>query len=224
MQSAREQEQELVLIPGELNKPEARRMRTRDRAAKQQALMRAATRLFAQRGYEATTTREIAAAAGCAEGLIHRYFRGKAGLLFSLIQSRVSQEVEDLSEHLTLAPTLEREFLQLVNWEFDRMWEDRDFLRVIIPRALLDPAHGRLLSKVGASRHGPAIARRLRHYPECQRLRPDELEALADFVKVIGIMYGFMKPMVLRCDRHRARQKANIIARILARVCATPAA
>lgn len=219
MQSVGQGAQDAGIIPGNIHKPEARRLRIRDRAAKQQALMRAATRLFGQRGYEATTTREIAAAAGCAEGLIHRYFRGKAGLLFSLIQARVSQEVEDLSEHLTLAPTLEQEFLQLVNWELDRMWEDRDFLRVIIPRALVDPSHGRLLNRVGSSRHGPAIVRRLKHYAECQHLPPQDVEALAEFIKVIGIMYGFMKPMVLRCDRERAKRKANIIARILARLC-----
>src|SRR5436309_15559789 len=58
--------------------------RTRDRSAKQQALIVAALKLFAEKGYEVTTTREIAACAGCAEGLIHRYFGGKAGLLTAL--------------------------------------------------------------------------------------------------------------------------------------------
>jgi AcrR family transcriptional regulator len=48
--------------------------RKRDRAGKQRALMMAALHLFAAKGFEATSTREIAAAAGCAEGLIHRYF------------------------------------------------------------------------------------------------------------------------------------------------------
>ena len=62
--------------------------RKRDRAGKQQALMMAAARLFAERGFEATTTREIAAAASCAEGLIHRYFGGKDGLFRALIEKR----------------------------------------------------------------------------------------------------------------------------------------
>jgi len=60
--------------------------RTRDRAGKQQALIVAALKLFASKGYDATTTREIAACAGCAEGLIHRYFSGKAGLLPALME------------------------------------------------------------------------------------------------------------------------------------------
>jgi hypothetical protein len=64
--------------------------RKRDRAGKQRALMLAALRLFATKGYEATTTREIASAAGCAEGLIHRYFKGKAGLLPALVEYQIS--------------------------------------------------------------------------------------------------------------------------------------
>jgi AcrR family transcriptional regulator len=78
----------------------SRAKRTRDRVAKQNALLQAALKLFAGKGYEATTTREIAAAANCAEGLIHRYFSGKAGLLTALIEYHFSQEVADLGREL----------------------------------------------------------------------------------------------------------------------------
>jgi AcrR family transcriptional regulator len=103
----------------------AKPKRRRDRPATEQALIQAATKLFAHRGYEATTTRKIAASAGCSEGLIHRYFNSKAGLLFALIQSRVSQEIEDLNERLPLAPTLEEAFPQFVDWEIDTTSDDQ---------------------------------------------------------------------------------------------------
>src|SRR5271167_531923 len=94
--------------------------RTRDRAAKKQALIRAALGLFASKGYEVTTTREIAASAGCAEGLIHRYFKGKAGLLAAMIEHRVSKEGSSVSHPSQPAPSLEDEFLQLVDREVER--------------------------------------------------------------------------------------------------------
>ncbi|HUK23481.1 MAG TPA: helix-turn-helix domain-containing protein [Terriglobales bacterium] len=188
----------------------------RDRHAREQALVAAAAKLFASQGYDLTTTRQIAARAGCAEGLIHRYFHGKAGLLFALIQSRVSKEVAGLSERLRRAPSLEEELLQLVDWEIERMWDDRDFLRVIIPRALLDRSQGKILNRVGTSRHVPAIAERLRQFPQCRKLSAERLEALAEFIKTLGMMYGFMHPMVLRQDRKRARRSAVAITRILA--------
>src|SRR6202142_510752 len=87
--------------------------RIRDRAAKKEALILAALGLFASKGYEVTTTREIAASAGCAEGLIHRYFKGKAGLLAELMENRMSREELDLAHQLRPAPRFEDEFVRL---------------------------------------------------------------------------------------------------------------
>ena len=44
-------------------------------------IVEAATRLFAERGYAATSTREVAAAAGVSEGLIFKYYPTKRQLL-----------------------------------------------------------------------------------------------------------------------------------------------
>ena len=191
--------------------------RRRDRAAKQQALLAAAIKLFACRGYEATTTREIAACAGCAEGLIHRYFTGKEGLLLAIIQDRVAREVVDLNAHVPLAQTFSMEFLQLLEWELQRMWEDRDFLRVIIPRALLDPEIGKVLSRVGTSRHAEAIVERFKHFKECQSLTVDELHGLARFIGLLGFGFGFLRPVALGRDRVRARTMARHVAEIFLR-------
>ena len=49
--------------------------------ARRAALTAAAHRLFAERGYEATTVHDIAAAAGLTERTFYRYFDGKEGLL-----------------------------------------------------------------------------------------------------------------------------------------------
>ena len=163
-----------------------RSKRVRNRAAKQEALIVAALRLFASKGYEATTTREIAAAAGCAEGLIHRYFNGKAGLLPALMEYRVSQEVADLAHHIPLAHSFEDEYFQLVNWAVEHMWGDRDFLRVAIPRALLDPGFGQMLRQVGPLQRARAISERLKKFRESQALTEAEFDAMVQSVSVIG--------------------------------------
>ena len=140
----------------------------RDRDAKQQALIVAALKLFASKGYDATTTREIATCAGCAEGLIHRYFRSKAGLLSALIGHRISQEVADLAHHVRPAQSLKDEYLQLVDWAVEHMWADREFLRVALPRAVLDPSFGRALRRVGPQQKARAIAQRLKKIQRVQ--------------------------------------------------------
>jgi AcrR family transcriptional regulator len=193
----------------------------RDRAARERALIAAATTLFARRGFEATTTREIAAEAGCAEGLIHRYFQGKAGLLLAIVESRASQEVQDLTHNLKAAPTVQQEVRQLVDFEVSRMWEDREFFRVIIPRLFVDPGLGSRISKIGPLQRAQVIRERLRKYKACQNLSKAELDALAHLVGVIGFMFGFMRPVTLGHDRARARRMAETLASLLGRALQT---
>ncbi len=56
----------------------AKRMRNRN--VSELALLQAAATLFSEQGMTRTTTREIAKKANRAEGLISRYYGGKAGL------------------------------------------------------------------------------------------------------------------------------------------------
>jgi AcrR family transcriptional regulator len=195
----------------------SRPKRKRDRAGKQKALMQAALRLFATRGYEVTTTREIAAAAGCAEGLIHRYFNGKAGLLSALIEYQTSQELTELRHISHSAADLEEEFLQLVAWEIEYLWKNRDFLRVFISRALVDPSLGRAISRAVLSSRTQAVIERLKRHQQCSALPPEDLEALAQSVGMFGLVFGFMRPMVLGQDRTRVRKVAASLASILVR-------
>jgi AcrR family transcriptional regulator len=189
--------------------------RTRNRDAKKQALIQAALGLFAAKGYEVTTTREIAASAGCAEGLIHRYFEGKPGLLAAMIEHRVSKEVLDLSDHSRPAHTLEGEFLRLVDREVERMWESRDFLRVVIPRAIVDPSLGSVINKALISVRAKAISERLKHYESRVTLPQGAMEVLAQAVGMLGFVFGFVRPVLLGHDRFRARKMAATMAKIL---------
>jgi AcrR family transcriptional regulator len=175
----------------------------------------AAVTLFASRGYEATTTREIAAAAGCAEGLIHRYFGGKEGLLLAIVRCRVNQEVSDLSVKLPVAPTVEIEIVQLVDFELERMWEDREFFRVMIPHALLDAAYGQMLASVSPMQRVKAITERLRKFGSCRSLPRPELESVSHAISVLAFSFGFLRPVMLGHDREAARQMARTIAGFL---------
>jgi len=193
------------------------RKRKRNRHARERSLMLAATKLFATRGFDATTTREIAAAAGCAEGLIHRYFGGKSGLLAGLVRDRLARDVADLAGKLPPAHRFEEEVLQLVRWEVERVWGDRDFLRVIIPRMLTDTDLARVLGRLTPQTlHAKAILERLQRHPECRAIPAGELEALAQLIGAVGFVFGFMRPVVMRHNRVHSRETASTIARILA--------
>jgi len=190
--------------------------RRRDRAAREQALILAAAKLFANHGYEATTTREIATRAGCSEGLIHRYFKGKEGLLLAVMSSHISRRVLELTEHLPFSASLEEEIRQLMSWEVDRMWEDRDFLRLTVQRAMLDPKIARFARLEGPTRLAKTIAERLRHHRD-HRLDDDDIEAASNAISALCFVFGFMRPAVLGYHRKETKRVAVNVAKIIAR-------
>jgi AcrR family transcriptional regulator len=55
--------------------------RTRDAVRTRDAILRAAQKLFAQKGYSTTGVREVATEAGVNSALVRRYFKSKEGLL-----------------------------------------------------------------------------------------------------------------------------------------------
>ena len=191
--------------------------RTRDRAGKQGALIQAALKLFATKGYEATTTREIAASAHCAEGLIHRYFGGKAGLLSALIEHQFFKEIADLGRELQPASNFQAEFIQLVDWEVERFWQTQDLRKVLISRSFVDPTVAQVMKRSGISVRSEAILERLQRYPCCSSLPREQLEVLAQAVGMLGLVFGFMRPLVLGQDRVSAKRMALTVARMLVR-------
>jgi AcrR family transcriptional regulator len=189
----------------------------RNRPAREQALLEAGTRLFATRGYEATTTREIAAEAGCAEGLIHRYFQGKEGLLFAIIRSRSSAASNDSVAGTRPAASLSQEIVQLMESELERIWHDREFFRVLMPRAFLDGNLGHVLNRVGPLRRATHIRERLKAASNDNPIPDHDIEALTHFIGTTAFMFGFVRPVVLGEDRMRARAIALASAEMFAR-------
>jgi TetR/AcrR family transcriptional regulator, repressor for neighboring sulfatase len=96
----------------------------RGREAVEDALLEAATTLFAEHGPRATSVRQIAAAAGVNHGLVHHYFGSKSALLQAVLERSAGQLAEHSPEQLTYADAALAE-------QVDRHWR-------ILARSLLD--------------------------------------------------------------------------------------
>ena len=71
---------------------------TPDRSARRDAILQAAIRTFAEHGFFASRTRDIAAEAGVAEGTIYLYFESKDDLLLTAFRERVNEFCESVTD------------------------------------------------------------------------------------------------------------------------------
>ena len=69
-------------------------LRARKKEQTKQAIIASATKLFAEKGYEATRTREIAEAAGIATGTLFNYAKTKSDIVLLIWKARVMVVVQ----------------------------------------------------------------------------------------------------------------------------------
>jgi AcrR family transcriptional regulator len=110
-------------------------------ALRRDHILDAATRVFAAKGYRVATIRDVARAAGVADGTIYNYFANKDALLFGVLDRL--NETERRPHDLTLPPSADRaEFLRAyIRHRFD-IFEQVGFdaFQVLISEVLVNPA------------------------------------------------------------------------------------
>jgi TetR/AcrR family transcriptional regulator len=94
-------------------------------------LLEVALRLFAQKGYAATSIREIVEAAGTTAPSLYYYFGSKEGLYIELMQTQFAQLDSLLEPHLNKAESAKSRLQKLIDQIFLHVIEDQDFFRLM---------------------------------------------------------------------------------------------
>ncbi len=111
-------------------------------------ILKTALDLFAQKGYEAATMRDIAQEAGVSLGLAYRYFESKEALLLVLYE-QMSEETAAASAALAPAPIAER-WLVLMTARLEQALPYRDLFGVLFG-AIMTPGTNAALLGTGAA-------------------------------------------------------------------------
>ncbi len=111
-----------------------KRMSARGR---REQILAEASRIFAQKGFRGTTTREIARSAGISEALMFKHFPSKASLYRAIIQRRMgsSEEIYFPQEYV-LAKDDRQVFRSIASYLIGKNTEDPTFMRQIMFSAL----------------------------------------------------------------------------------------
>jgi AcrR family transcriptional regulator len=185
---------------------------------RQRCLIEAATQVFAQKGYDAATTREVSEHAACSEGLIHRYFGGKSGLLMAILESKAETFMDASAEVMPEELDLGAEIEQILMWPVEAFWDDREFMRVCVARSVVDPAVGRL---VGERLNGARVAfaaQRLRWHQRQGRIRADvDVDAVALSLSGLSFSAGFFVRVIFEKERGDVHRVVREIAKVITR-------
>lgn len=89
------------------------------------SIFKAAEQLFVEKGYNGTSTTEIAAKAGCNQALIHYYYRTKANLFQIILKSKINYMVSvfDYIDNKELSFT--ENLTKTIEMHFDALTKDK---------------------------------------------------------------------------------------------------
>jgi AcrR family transcriptional regulator len=195
------------------NAPERKK---RDRKGTENLLLNAAAKSFSQSGFDAATTKSIADLAGVSEGLIHRYFGNKEGLLLAIMRSFL----EDSSAHPALSTDREQglafaiqEFFKTSMAHHDRM---ADTMRVVVSSAIIDRDIGKKMGEDIWNRHVKELSQSVRSYKKIKASKLDT-EAAGFVLSAFSFVLGFMGPHVFKIEKKRLHGVSDWLADTLAK-------
>lgn len=173
-------------------------MTTRQHGRKQEtqeALLDAAYRLFSQKGFSATTTREIAECAGVNELTLFRHFQNKNNLLSQVIIQRATGfHLEKLLDE-TQSCSFEAGFYQFAQLLLKLLETKYPMIRLMIIEATSNPELKNLVGPVTVQLR-QALVRHLERGVREGRVRPDlNLELVAQ-----SFLWIFLSYVMVRSD------------------------
>jgi AcrR family transcriptional regulator len=108
-------------------------------AARRTQILDAATRVFASKGFNRATIRDVAQDAGVADGTIYNYFANKTDLLFGLLDRLNDTERRPASLAQATDASIPEFFRAYVRERVEALWSNADLFRAVLPELLANP-------------------------------------------------------------------------------------
>jgi AcrR family transcriptional regulator len=160
--------------PLSTNRAAGGRLSVRDR---RRSIVQASTPLFARKGFDGTTTREIASAAGVSEALLYRHFASKEALHDEILESMLGMD-DPTGDRIRALPPSTSSLVQLLTHLVQRCCGTDDLQdssachRLMLGSCIGDPAFARATYARILSGYFPAAAAAMRAAEQAGDLVP----------------------------------------------------
>jgi AcrR family transcriptional regulator len=197
------------------------RRRVRDKDGKQRALLEAAAEVFAEAGYLAAATKEIARRADCSEAMLFHYFGDKRRIFEQVVARQIADLVGEAEEQVVAAlparfeDYIEQLFLARLRID-DRStgvpgWD-------ISSRALSDPDFSLRVLQPNHARRTAVIAEGVRHYQAAGQIKTDvDADLLAELLANFIIFTTSLGPRWFGTDESDIRAQIELGSKIFAK-------
>jgi len=107
-------------------------------AEKKEKILKAAAQLFSQKGFSASTIKELAEIADISEGTIYNYFDDKEHLLFSLLEKLI-EEQNEFGMYTKTLPSDTRSFLYAIfDMQHQFLSDNRELFQAVFSEVLIN--------------------------------------------------------------------------------------
>lgn len=137
------------------------RITVQAKAENRSRILQAAADLFARQGYDATTTRDLARAAGIATGTLFNYFAAKEQIVAALAAEAVSAAHAELERLDPQPQTFDEQLFGLIARELRHLRPYRTILRPVLDLGLRQSSDGPLEAADFWEQHAGAVERLL---------------------------------------------------------------
>jgi AcrR family transcriptional regulator len=156
--------------------------------ARRTQILRGAVEVFAKKGFHKATTKEIAQAAGVAEGTIYNYFENKRELFLAMIQMFAAASLQQIM--LDHPPEDPKEFLKTIFLDRYQLLRERGHIMApLLAETFTDPSLREEIYSRVVMPLTKLVEQYLQHHIEAGRFRPgvDPVIATRAFIGALGI-------------------------------------
>lgn len=176
-----------------------------DLSDKQKSVLRASLTLFSEKGYDRTSTQDIASMAGVSEGTVYKQFKTKEGILNAILAPVIQQvfpkAADEFAKEVIDAefPSLGDFLRSLISNRLSFVRDNRRQIRVLLQRVISSPEFVAQLSGVAQERIGNRLAVVMKHYRDTNQVVDWSIDRVLHYI--IGIMISYAMPMILVPDQ-----------------------
>lgn len=163
-----------------------------DDTAQKNAVSKVALKIFAEKGYAATTMDYVAASCGFSKAVLYRYFKNKEELFSSIFENEVFYKEIGMM-HLKAPDSDLHDFLKCAGVQFLKAFDDPsrlNMLRVLLSNPQSLPHAGKIMYKNTVAKITDFIADCLSSYEGLKDMKKDKLKMAGR--SYLGMMYSYI--------------------------------